>query len=249
MLLSVQNLHKTFGSVAALSGVEFALNAGEFVSVIGPSGAGKTTLMRVINGAVAPDAGEVLLSGASLTAARGRAKRRLQAGIGTVYQDFALVETVSCRQNVLTACLPDMAFFPAVCGAYGKDRRDEAAALLDRVGLSDKTDAPVKTLSGGQKQRVSIARALMRRPDLLLADEPVASLDPVTGQQILALLRDIQQTRGLTVLMNSHNVEFSKIFSDRIIGLASGQVVFDGPPAALTGTVLAAIYGSPEAQP
>lgn len=249
MLLEVRQIEKRFGGVVALDGVDFALQDGEFVSVIGPSGAGKTTLMRIINGAIAPDGGDVRLSGASVTAARGREKRRLQAGIGTIYQDFALVENVTCRQNVLTACLPDMSPLPAVCGAFGKDRRDEAARLLDQVGLSDKTDAPVKTLSGGQKQRVSIARALMRRPALLLADEPVASLDPVTGRQILELLRDIQRTRGLTVLMNSHNLAFSKEFSDRLIGLSAGQVVFDGPPAALTDDALAAIYGAGEEQP
>lgn len=249
MLLEVRQIEKRFGGVVALDGVDFALQDGEFVSVIGPSGAGKTTLMRIINGAIAPDGGDVRLSGASVTAARGREKRRLQAGIGTIYQDFALVENVTCRQNVLTACLPDMSLLPAVCGAFGKDRRDEAARLLEQVGLSDKTDAPVKTLSGGQKQRVSIARALMRRPALLLADEPVASLDPVTGRQILELLRDIQRTRGLTVLMNSHNLAFSREFSDRLIGLSAGRVVFDGPPSALTDDALAAIYGAGEDQP
>lgn len=242
MLLAVQNLQKQFGSVNALSGVNFALNEGEFVSVIGPSGAGKTTLLRLINGALAPDEGDILLSGISLIDAKGRAKRHLQANIGTIYQDFALVENVSCRQNVLTACLPDMSVLPAIGGAFGKQRRTKAAQLLNCVGLSDKVDVPVKTLSGGQKQRVSIARALMRHPVLLLADEPVASLDPVTGRQILELLRDIQRTQGLTVLMNSHNLALSKEFSDRLIGLSSGKVVFDGPPSALTDEALSGIY-------
>lgn len=225
MLLSVQNLHKTFGSVAALSGVEFALNAGEFVSVIGPSGAGKTTLMRVINGAVAPDAGEVLLSGASLTAARGRAKRRLQAGIGTVYQDFALVETVSCRQNVLTACLPDMAFFPAVCGAYGKDRRDEAAALLDRVGLSDKTDAPVKTLSGGQKQRVSIARIFLKNPPILILDEATSALDSVTEARIQSAFDEL--AKGRTTLIIAHRLSTIRS-ANRIIVVDENHILEEG---------------------
>lgn len=249
MLLAVQELHKSFAGIPALDGVSFSLRDGEFVSVIGPSGAGKTTLLRIVNGQTRPDSGEVHLSGDCLTAAKGRAKRRLQQRIGTIYQDFALVENVSCRQNVLTACLPDMGFFPAVCGAFGSRRREEAAQLLDRVGLSDKTDAPVKTLSGGQKQRVSIARALMRHPALLLADEPVASLDPVTGRQILELLRDIQRTQGLTVLMNSHNLALSREFSDRLIGLSAGKVVFDGPPSALTEEALTAIYGAGEEQP
>jgi phosphonate transport system ATP-binding protein len=246
MILEVRQITKRFDAVEALSGVDFALHSGEFVSVIGPSGAGKTTLMRLINGMSIPDSGDILLSGVSLRKTKGRARRRLQASIGTIYQDFALVEPASCLQNVLMACLPDMNWLSGICGLFGKPRRDEAAQLLERVGLHDKVNAPVRTLSGGQKQRVSIARALMRRPALLLADEPVASLDPVTGQQILQLLREIQRTQGLTVLMNSHNVAFSKTFSDRLIGLNAGRVVFDGPPAQLTEDVLRTIYDTPE---
>ena len=244
MFLEVSGLCKSYngGSVRALDGVSFALAEGQFVSVIGPSGAGKTTLVRLLNGSERCTAGQILLAGQHLELARGKALRSQQKRLGTIYQDFALVEQTSALQNVLCAALPDMAPLPAIAGVFGSRRRDEAARLLERVGLGDKLDAPVRELSGGQKQRVAIARALMRRPALLLADEPVASLDPVTGRQILELLKDIQRSEGLTVLMNSHNLDFARAFSDRLIGLNGGKLVFDGAPDA-PDEALAAVYG------
>ena len=178
------------------------------VSVIGPSGAGKTTLFRIFNGMDALTSGALLFDGKRQDAMTKREQKQIRLFIGTIYQDFCLVENSTCLDNVLTACLPDMALFPAVFGLYGHERR-QALKLLDRVGLSEKAEEPVKALSGGQKQRVAIARALMRHPKLLLADEPAASLDPVTGHQILELLKEIQKTEGVTVLMNSHNLELS----------------------------------------
>ena len=244
MYLQVNDVSKQFnGRVHALDSVSFRLGEGEFVSVIGPSGAGKTTLIRILNGSERCDAGEVILDGEHLETAKGSAKRSLQKRLGTIYQDFALVDSASALQNVLNAALPDMAFVPAIVGAFGASRRKAAARLLERVGLSDKLDEPVRDLSGGQKQRVAIARALMREPAILLADEPVASLDPVTGRQILELLKDIQQTEGLTVLMNSHNLALAQEFSDRLIGLNTGKLVYDGPASRATDDVIAAIYG------
>lgn len=247
MKLQVLNVSKQFhNGVTALSDVSFSVEAGEFVSVIGPSGAGKTTLIRILNGSEACDSGQVILSDRHLEQARGREKLDIQKSIGTIYQDFALVENVSALQNVLNAALPDMGFVSAVFGLFGKARRDTAAALLARVGLADKLEEPVHDLSGGQKQRVAIARALMRRPDILLADEPVASLDPVTGRQILELLKDLQQQDGLTVVMNSHNLALSQEFSDRLLGLSSGKLLYDGPVDGATQAVLASVYGQPE---
>ena len=249
MLLEAAHICKRFGArPPVLTDVTFGLEAGEFVSVIGPSGAGKTTLFRILNGTLPCDSGEVRIDALPLSRARGRKKRAVQKRIGTIYQDYALVENATCRQNVLNACLPDMAFLPAVCGLFGKARIAAADALLERVGLLDKVDEPVKSLSGGQKQRVAIARALMRRPALLLADEPVASLDPVTGRQILTLLRDIQRDQQLTILMNRHNLELSQEFSNRLIGLNGGAVVFDGPADTPAREILPAVYGGQEAQ-
>ncbi len=243
MLLEVKHLQKTFdGKTAALADVSFGLDAGEFVSVIGPSGSGKTTLLRLLNGALRCDGGEILLDGEPFHAAKGRRRRRLQQRIGTIYQDFALVEQSSCVQNVLNACLPEMGPVSGTFGLFGAQRRAEAEALLARVGIAEKADEPVKNLSGGQKQRVAIARALMRHPAILLADEPVASLDPVTGRQILDLLADIQRKSQLTILMNSHNLALSLEYSQRIIGLRDGRVVCDGPAGELSEETIAGIY-------
>ena len=250
MEIVLQNIGKQFkNGTRALDHVTFTIPQGEFVSVIGPSGAGKTTLFRILNGMETPGDGAVLFDGSDISSMSGTASKNVKRSIGTIYQDFALVENATCRQNVLNACLPDMAFLPAVCGFFGKERVAEADALLDRVGLADKVHEPVKNLSGGQKQRGAIARALMRHPALLLADEPVASLDPVTGRQILELLRDIQQDQKLTVLMNSHNLELSQEFSSRLIGLNQGAVVLDAPADTPAEEILAAVYHRQEDQP
>ena len=250
MLLEVQHVRKEFQNrTLALTDASFSVSQGDFVSVIGPSGAGKTTLFRILNGSLRCDGGAILVNGVHFESADRRTRRAIQTTIGTIYQDFALVENATCRQNVLNACLPDLAFLPAVCGYFGTERVAEADALLDRVGLADKVHEPVKNLSGGQKQRVAIARALMRHPALLLADEPVASLDPVTGRQILELLRDILQDQKLTDLMNSHNLELSQEFSSRLIGLNQGTVVLDAPADTPAKEILAAVYHRQEDQP
>lgn len=243
MELTLQDSGKQFpGGTVALKNVNLSVSQGEFVSVIGPSGAGKTTLFRVLNGMDALTTGALLFDGRRQDSMTKREQKQVRRLIGTIYQDFCLVENSTCLDNVLTACLPDMALFPAVFGLYGHERRKEALKLLDRVGLSEKAEEPVKSLSGGQKQRVAIARALMRHPKLLLADEPAASLDPVTGHQILELLKEIQKTEGVTILMNSHNLELSLEFSDRIIGLKDGSVAFDGTPEQLDETMIHCIY-------
>lgn len=244
-MLQVENIRKTYdGTLDALRGVSFTLQDGEFLSVIGASGSGKTTLFRILNGTERCDSGTVLYNGAHFENAKKKAKRAMQKEIGTIYQDFCLVENVSCLQNVLNACLPDMRTAETLLGLFGHERINAASEILDQVGLGDKLYESVKKLSGGQKQRVAIARALMRRPTILLADEPVASLDPVTGRQIIELLRRLQRERGLSVLMNSHNLELSKEYSDRLVGIHAGQVVFDGTPDALTQSALARIYGT-----
>lgn len=247
MELTLQNSGKQFpGGTVALKNVNLSVSQGEFVSVIGPSGAGKTTLFRILNGMDTPTSGALLIDGTAYSAITKREQKQVRRLIGTIYQDFCLVENSTCLANVLTACLPDMGFFPAVFGIYGKERRAEALEFLDRVGLPEKAGEPVKNLSGGQKQRAAIARALMRRPKVLLADEPAASLDPVTGRQILTLLKEIQKKDGVTILMNSHNLEFSQEFSDRIIGLKDGNVVFDGTPSEMNEEILRNIYLSLE---
>lgn len=247
MKLRLEHLKKNFENTAALADVSFDIEAGEFVSVIGLSGAGKTTLFRILNGALKPDAGRILIDDTDFVSCKGKEKRRLQHKIGTIYQDFCLVEQSSCIQNVLNASLYDMNFISAAVGAFGKLRRQKAASLLERVGLADKINELVKNLSGGQKQRVAIARALMQEPEIILADEPVASLDPVTGRQIIRLLKDLQQSENLTVLMNSHNLAVSQEVSDRLIGMRQGQVVFDGMPQQLNDEIIHRVYDDAKA--
>ena len=243
-MLQVLHIQKRFPrSGQVLQDVSFTLRDGEFLSVIGPSGAGKTTLFRILNGTETCDSGQILYNGTHFETARGRGKRAVQRRIGTIYQDFCLVEVSTALQNVLNACLPEMSLGASLLGAFGQARTEKAAGILGEVGLADKLSEPVKRLSGGQKQRVAIARALMRDPAVLLADEPVASLDPVTGRQILELLRQVQRSRGVSVLMNSHNLELSLAFSDHIIGISRGRVVFDGAPGEVTEEVLRRIYG------
>ena len=167
MELTLQDSGKQFpGGTAALKNVNLSVSQGEFVSVIGPSGAGKTTLFRILNGMDALTYGALLFDGRCQDSMTKREQKQIRRLIGTIYQDFCLVENSTCLDNVLTACLPDMALFPAVFGLYGHERRKEALKLLDRVGLSEKAEEPVKSLSGGQKQRVAIARALMRHPEI-----------------------------------------------------------------------------------
>ena len=169
MNLQIQHIAKEFhNGTKALIDVDFRVSQGEFVSVIGPSGAGKTTLFRILNGMMECTGGQVLLDDKRFDSLKGRKKRELQKSIATIYQDFCLVENSTCLKNVLTAGLPDMGFFQGVFGLYGKTRKEEALKLLDRVGLLEKAEEPVKNLSGGQKQRVAIARALMRHPACLL---------------------------------------------------------------------------------
>ena len=229
MLLEVQHVRKEFQNrTHALTDASFSVSQGDFVSVIGPSGAGKTTLFRILNGSLRCDGGAILVNGVHFESADRRTRRAIQTTIGTIYQDFALVENATCRQNVLNACLPDMAFLPAVCGFFGKERVAEADALLDRVGLADKVHEPVKNLSGGQKQRVAIARALATDPKVLLCDEATSALDPTTTNSILALLKELNQKLGVTVVIITHQMSVIEEICTRVAILDGGEVAEEG---------------------
>ena len=246
-MLEIRNLWKTYpvqsGLAAALDGVDFAVEMGTFVSVIGPSGAGKSTLLRCITGQLRPDSGSILLDGEDMVPLHGRNKRSFQRRIGMIYQDFCLVGCASAEENVLNACLPELGPLSVLLGRFPREKREVARALLATVGLAGKENQRSDSLSGGEQQRVAVARALMQGGTLLLADEPVASLDPVRAEEVLSLLRQLQHDKGLSILMNSHNVDQALWYSDRILGLRHGRIVFDGPPAAVTEAVLRDIYG------
>ena len=226
-MLQAIHIRKQFQrSGEVLRDVSFTLGDGEFLSVIGPSGAGKTTLFRILNGTELCSGGEVLYGGTHFEAARGREKRALQQGIGTIYQDFCLVENLSAIQNVLNACLPDMSLAASLLGAFGRERSEQAAAILREVGLADKLEEPVKNLSGGQKQRVAIARALVNNPQMIIADEPTGNLDPMRSLEIMMLLERINEL-GTTVLVVTHAKELVNRFSKRVVAIENGRIISD----------------------
>ena len=230
MLLEAAHISKRFGSrPQVLTDVSFGVEPGEFVSVIGPSGAGKTTLFRILNGTLPCDGGEVCIDGQPFSRARGRTKRAVQKRIGTIYQDFALVEPVTCRQNVLNACLPDMPLPAAMLGLFSRAQTVEAERLLARVGLADKYDEPVCDLSGGQKQRVAIVRALAMQPEVMLFDEPTSALDPEMVGEVLEVMKELANS-GMTMVVVTHEMGFAREVADRVLFMADGKLIEEGTP-------------------
>ena len=227
----------------ALKGVSFMVEKGQVVGLIGPSGAGKSTLIRCINRLVEPTGGSIYLNDVDLSRLSGGDLRRARRRIGMIFQEYALVERLTVMENVLSGRLGYVSFWRSLFRRFPQADVDKAFALLDRVGLSEHADKRADELSGGQRQRVGIARALEQDPELLLVDEPTASLDPKTSRQIMRLILEICRERGLPSVINIHDVMLAKMFVDRIIGLTAGEVVFDGVPAELDDAVLTRIYG------
>jgi len=227
----------------ALKGVSFTVEKGQVIGLIGPSGAGKSTLIRCINRLVEPTGGSIHLNDVDLASLSGRDLRRARRRIGMIFQEFALVERLTVMENVLSGRLGYVPFWRSLLRRFPQGDVDKAFALLDRVGLADQADKRADELSGGQRQRVGIARALEQDPELLLVDEPTASLDPKTSRQIMRLILEICRERRLPAVINIHDVMLAKMFVDRIIGLTAGEVVFDGAPALLDDAVLTRIYG------
>lgn len=225
--------------VLALRPTTLTVEAGEFVAVMGPSGAGKSTLVRTINGLEAPSGGAVRVGGVEVGP---RTVRAVRSRVGMVFQGFNLVDRLSVTTNVLTGRLSRRSWLGSVLYLFREEDLRVAHEALERVGLVDKAWERADRLSGGQRQRVGIARALAQRPEVILADEPVASLDPVTAREIMALLREINRRDGITVVVNLHQPELIRAYADRVIGMNAGAIVFDGPPGALDGTALNRIY-------
>lgn len=228
----------------ALTDVSFEVPKGQVVGLIGPSGAGKSTLIRCINRLVEPSSGQVLLNGTDLVALRSTELRRARRKIGMIFQEYALVERLTVMENVLSGRLGYVSFWRSFTRRYPGADIANAFRLLDRVGLSAHYNKRADALSGGQRQRVGIARALAQEPELLLIDEPTASLDPKTSRQIMRLIVEICRESGLPAIINIHDVVLAQQFTDRIIGLQAGRVVFDGSPADLNGDALTRIYGA-----
>jgi len=243
-MLSVDNLTKVYKTGdKALTDVTFTVPKGQVVGLIGPSGAGKSTLIRCVNRLVEPSSGSVRLNDLDITRLRAGDLRRARRRIGMIFQEYALVERLTVMENVLSGRLGYVPFWRSFTRRFPGEDIAKAFRLLDRVGLSAHADKRADALSGGQRQRVGIARALEQDPELLLVDEPTASLDPKTSRQIMRLIVEICRESELPAIINIHDVVLAQQFADRIIGLQSGRVVFDGPPAGLTEDVLTRIYG------
>ena len=227
----------------ALKEVDLTVPAGQVLALIGPSGAGKSTLIRCINRLVEPTSGDVLLKGESLTHLRSSGLRRVRRRIGMIFQEYALVERLSVMENVLSGRLGYVGFWASYFRHFPQSDIDTAFSLLDRVGLEPMADKRADELSGGQRQRVGIARALIQNPELLLVDEPTASLDPKTSRQIMRLITELCTERNLAAIINIHDVALAQMFAQRIVGLQAGLIVYDGDPEGLTSDVLTQIYG------
>jgi len=243
-MLRLEGLSKIYGTGdRALTDVSLTVEPGQVIGLIGPSGAGKSTLIRCINRLVEPSAGKVFLGDTDITRLSRGGLRQARRRIGMIFQEYALVERLTVMENVLSGRLGYVGFWRSFFRKYPPESVENAYRLLDRVGLSAHVNKRADALSGGQRQRVGIARALEQDPDLLLIDEPTASLDPKTSRQIMRLIIEICDERDLPAIINIHDVALAQQFVQRIIGLQGGKVVFDGSPDELDAEVLTRIYG------
>lgn len=243
-MLKLQNLYKRYNTGdEALKNVTLEIPDGQVLALIGPSGAGKSTLIRCVNRLVEPTSGSIHLNEMELSSLSQRKLRLARRRMGMIFQEYALVERLTVMENVLSGRLGYVGFWASWFRKFPADDVKEAFRLLDRVGLMHMPDKRADELSGGQRQRVGIARALIQDPELLLVDEPTASLDPKTSRQIMRLICELCKERGLAAIINIHDVLLAQMFAERIVGLRLGEIVYDGPPDGLTPDVLTEIYG------
>lgn len=243
-LVRIENLHKMYDNgTHALKGVSLSIYEGEFLSIIGLSGSGKSTLLRCINRLHEPTSGTISFRGNDVTHIKGNELREYRKQIGMIFQHFNLVHRRSVLDNVLSGYLGSMSTMASILGKFPDEVRQKALANLDIVGIAEKADRRADALSGGQQQRVAIARTLMQEPGLLLADEPVASLDPATSHSVMKYLEYINKDLGTTVVCNLHFLSLVRQYSTRVIALKDGEIVFEGSPKEITQEWFTQIYG------
>ncbi|MFR9217098.1 MAG: phosphonate ABC transporter ATP-binding protein [Ruthenibacterium sp.] len=226
----------------ALRNISLSIEQGEFVAIIGLSGAGKSTLIRTINRMHDITSGTLTVDGTDVMSLHGKSLRAFRRRIGMIFQSFNLITRTTVVKNVLTAFVPDMPWWRAVPGIFTKAEKTAALEALDKVGILDKAFVRADQLSGGQQQRVALARTLAQGPQIILADEPVASLDPVTAKQVMDDFARINRDMKITVLINIHHVDLALQYASRVIGIRAGEVVYDGPAAQVDEAVMQAIY-------
>jgi phosphonate transport system ATP-binding protein len=226
----------------ALKDINLQIEQGEFVAIIGLSGAGKSTLIRCINQMHDITSGSLTVDNIELNTLTGRGIRKLRQNIGMIFQSFNLVSRISVIKNVLVSFVPEMPLWRKILGIFITEEKKQALIALDKLGILDKAFIRVDQLSGGQQQRVALARTLAQNPKIILADEPVASLDPVTANKVMTDFRRINQELNMTVIMNIHHVELALEYADRVIGIRSGKIVYDGSSEDITDEILQQIY-------
>jgi phosphonate transport system ATP-binding protein len=242
-MLRIESLGKRFGNKAALANVSMEIGNGTFVGVIGRSGAGKSTLLRCINRLVDPSEGRISFDGRDVTFLRGQALRDWRASCGMIFQQFNLAGRLDVLTNVLMGRINSIALLPAMLKTWPEKEKLTALRALDRLDLGEFAGQRAESLSGGQQQRVAIARTLVQDPRIILADEPVASLDPRNTKIVMDALKDLNRERGITVMCNLHSLDLARTYCERLIGMREGQVVFDGPPSGLSDAAVIDLYG------
>lgn len=243
-MFEFRDVTRRFGSKTAVDSVTLDIPSGQMVGVIGRSGAGKSTLLRMINRLADPSSGTISFNGRVVSSLRGAELRRWQSECAMIFQQFNLVPRLDVLTNVLLGRLNHRSTFTSILSMFTREERIMAIAALERLGIEQAALQPAGTLSGGQQQRVAIARALMQQPKVLLADEPIASLDPLNAKIVMDALRNINEREGITVVCNLHTLDTARGYCQRIIGMAAGKVVFDGGPEELTREAVSLIYGS-----
>ena len=243
-MLEIKQLIKKYrtGDVA-INGVDLKVEKGQVMALIGPSGAGKSTLIRCVNRLETPTSGEIWLNGENIVKLRSGKLRKARRNMGMIFQEYALVERLTVMENVLSGRLGYVGFWRSYLRKFPQTDVKEAFRLLEKVGLEKMFNKRADELSGGQRQRVGIARALIQNPDILLVDEPTASLDPKTSRQIMRLITELCEEHQLAAIINIHDVALAQMFAERIVGLREGSIVYDGPPDNLKPDVLTEIYG------
>jgi phosphonate transport system ATP-binding protein len=244
MKFELRNITRRFGDRIAVNAVNVEIPQGQMVGIIGRSGAGKSTLLRMINRLQEPSSGSIHFGSVEVSGLKGAALRNWQRDCAMIFQQFNLVPRLDVMTNVLLGRLNHRSTSLSLLKIFSRDERVMAMAALERLGIEQTALQPAGTLSGGQQQRVAIARALMQAPKMVLADEPIASLDPLNAKIVMDALRGINEREGITVVTNLHTLDTARSYCERIIGMAAGRVVFDGPPHELTSAAVREIYGS-----
>ena len=245
VIMSIENLNKEYSKgKSVLKGINFNIKQGELLSIIGPSGAGKSTLLRSINRMIEPTSGKITFDDKDITGVKGKELRKMRTNIGMIFQHYNLVDRLSVFENVMHGTLGYKNSLQGIFSMYTESEKEEALDIITELGIQDHIYKRCDELSGGQKQRVGIARALVQKPKIILCDEPIASLDPSSSRVIMEHLRKICSEKGITVIVNLHQVDVAKNYSDRIIGLNSGQIVYNGHPSEIDKEVIQSIYGT-----